>query len=296
VIGLDARQRVQVTVTADLPSPRDTQAVVDVIAVALRRVRTTEVMVVAYGPREQAPDVVRFADLMPWPVELALLVAGQRWWHLPADDDAEGHPIVIEDRVQVPLAVRIGVPATSRQALVSSLAPARDDVRDLVRRHLATIEANARHGKATQDSDHDRARAAYAALVRARRERESGPSDLPADQAAVLLLALDDLTVRDACAPWHDDAALALWLDLTRIAPDGWAAPAATLLAFAAYQRGNGTLARLAADRALDDIPDYPLAALVATALDLAIPPHGLSQSLAEALRDNPLQASPPTA
>ena len=71
-----------------------------------------------------------------------------------------------------------------------------------------------------------------------------------------------------------------LWLDLVRLAPPGWVAPAATLLALAAYQDGDSVLANLAIDRALDDDPGHQLAGMVRAVLGLGIPPQRLTADL----------------
>jgi hypothetical protein len=64
-----------------------------------------------------------------------------------------------------------------------------------------------------------------------------------------------------------------LWRDLVRRAPRDLLPGASSLLAFAAWQRGDGALAWCAIDRALEVDPDYSMAHLVADALTRAIPP-----------------------
>ena len=51
--------------------------------------------------------------------------------------------------------------------------------------------------------------------------------------------------------PEHHAAHARLWTDLTRRACPGYVAAPAALLAFTAWQAGNGALANLALDRAL---------------------------------------------
>jgi hypothetical protein len=110
---------------------------------------------------------------------------------------------------------------------------------------------------------------------------------------ALLLHAVRDVLVRDACCLWSDRAAVDLWLDLLASAPPGWAAPAATLLAVASYQRGDGVLALLALERALDDDPGYALAKLLDQVLALGIPPVTVVDLLRSAAEENPLTAAP---
>ena len=60
---------------------------------------------------------------------------------------------------------------------------------------------------------------------------------------------------------------------MRRRPPTRWPAPAA-LLAFAAWQAGDGALAWCAVDRCLEADPDYSLAGLVAELLTAAVPPR----------------------
>jgi hypothetical protein len=69
-------------------------------------------------------------------------------------------------------------------------------------------------------------------------------------------------------------AHLRLWTSLTRLARPGYVAPAASLLAFTAWQSGNGALANVALDRALADDPRYSMATLLREAIDGGAPPE----------------------
>ncbi len=96
--------------------------------------------------------------------------------------------------------------------------------------------------------------------------------------AAWLSLVLRDLRVRDDAwarmEPEDCEMYLRLWTDLTRRARPGYVAPVASLLAFAAWQCGNGALANIALDRALADDPAYSMARLLRGVLDAAVPPR----------------------
>ena len=108
-----------------------------------------------------------------------------------------------------------------------------------------------------------------------RRYREGEPVD-PED-AAWLTVALRQVRVRDDA--WarmdteHRDAHQRLWTDLTRLARPGYVAAPASLLAFVAWQSGDGALANVALDRALADNPHYSMALLLREALDAGAPP-----------------------
>ena len=73
--------------------------------------------------------------------------------------------------------------------------------------------------------------------------------------------------------PAHRDAHQRLWTDLTRHAQPGYLAAPACLLAFTAWQTGNGALANLALDRALTDQPSYSMALLLRDTINAGTPP-----------------------
>ncbi len=110
---------------------------------------------------------------------------------------------------------------------------------------------------------------------------------LPAADVARVGWALADTAVRDralALGLGPDAAAAeALWTELTRRLPVPLDAPAATLLAVTVWARGDGAMANVALDRALGSRPDYPLAGLLRTALDAALPPAELRRLVASA-------------
>jgi Domain of unknown function (DUF4192) len=73
--------------------------------------------------------------------------------------------------------------------------------------------------------------------------------------------------------PGYRDAHIRLWTDITRHAQLGHIAAPASLLAFTAWQNGDGALANLALDRALADDPGYSMARLLRDALTAGFPP-----------------------
>lgn len=93
--------------------------------------------------------------------------------------------------------------------------------------------------------------------------RGGGPRPHPCT-VAWLLIALQHQGVRD-CAwalmdPRYQRAHTRLWQDLTRLAPAGYAAAPAALLAISAWQGEDRELADAAMARALTDDPSYDLA------------------------------------
>src|SRR5260370_9284211 len=73
--------------------------------------------------------------------------------------------------------------------------------------------------------------------------------------------------------PHFHEAHQRLWIDLVRRLPADCVAPPAALLAFTAWQAGDGALASVAIERALEADPDYSMALLVADALHAGLPP-----------------------
>jgi hypothetical protein len=98
------------------------------------------------------------------------------------------------------------------------------------------------------------------------------------DDAAWLLVVLQDLRIRDDAwsrmDPRHKQQHLRLWTDLTRRARPGSVAAPASLLAFVAWQCGNGALANVALDRAEADSPGYTMARLLREVIDSGAPPR----------------------
>ena len=81
------------------------------------------------------------------------------------------------------------------------------------------------------------------------------------------------MTPGPAWTPTTATTHLRLWTDLTRHAQPGYIAAPASLLAFTAWQAGNGALANLALDRAEADDPGYSMALLLRDTLTAGAPP-----------------------
>jgi hypothetical protein len=108
--------------------------------------------------------------------------------------------------------------------------------------------------------------------------RHTGDGTSPDDvEVARLLRGLLDVRVRDAAwAPVTRRSArdhVRFWTDVVRRCPAPLLAAPGALLAFAAWQSGEGALAWCALDRSAEADADYGLAGLVAQALTHAVPP-----------------------
>jgi hypothetical protein len=80
-------------------------------------------------------------------------------------------------------------------------------------------------------------------------------------------------------------AAEALWTECTRRAPSPLDAFPAALVAVCAWLRGDGAMANIALDRALDSEPGNPLGGLLRDALAACLAPRQLRALLVEAGR-----------
>jgi hypothetical protein len=90
-------------------------------------------------------------------------------------------------------------------------------------------------------------------------------------------VTLADLRVRDDAwarmDPKHRAAHRRLWIDVVRRATEPYVPAPASLLAFTAWQSGEGALANIAIERALAADPGYSMAHLLGQAVDAGLPP-----------------------
>ncbi|MFD4675130.1 DUF4192 domain-containing protein [Lentzea sp. NPDC058450] len=109
-------------------------------------------------------------------------------------------------------------------------------------------------------------------------EHRKGP--LPDKEIVALTRALAMPAVRDASMGFATQArsrlAERLWLELTRTCPAPERAEPAALLAFYAYQRGDGGVASIALDAADEACPGHALSSLIRSAVSAAFPPAEL--------------------
>ncbi len=288
--------QVRLTLRYDLPDPPDPALAAELAAHAVAVLAAQHInraAAVGYGPgRLVTPvaDALRArAPSAGITVTELLRVENQRYWsYLCAEPgccppegtpfDVSGHPAA--RALAAGGAARV---LSSRAELAASVAPLDGDAGEAMRRatqraeeHVARLvsrvamsgrRASARRLIATAGLQ-----AVGTAIARYRRGESVGP-----EIAAWLTVVLRDLRVRDDAwsrmQPEHLEAHLRLWADLTRMARPGYASAPASLLAFVAWQSGNGALANVALDRALTDDPGYSMAVLLRQVLDSGAPP-----------------------
>src|SRR6266851_5780839 len=278
--------RIRLAFRYDLPDPPDEELAADIAAHAttvLARQHLTVAVAVAYGPGETvAPvvDVVGPALLEAGiNVQDLLRVEGERYWsYLCVDPDCcppEGQPF---DPAGHPASAALAAAGLTVRADRAELArivapeaeaagPMREAVERAMQRAGALVDLDA---AGTGDDPFlpiaDAGRRSVKQAITRYRRRGALPDD---DEIAWLGVTLADLRVRDDAwarmDPQFHDAHQRLPADLV--------APAAALLAFTAWQAGDGALASVAIERALEADPDYSMALLVADALHAGLPP-----------------------
>jgi hypothetical protein len=285
------RAEVRITLRLDIPDAPLAAAVAGNALSYLADNCITTAAVVGYGPDSLVTPVAeevlrRFPDAGIALTEV-LRAQDQRYWSYLCTDpeccppegtpfDPKAHPAAAKLAARPVLASRAALadtvaPVTGEEAKAMSRATRRAEARA---RRLIREAGNRTGRKARRRALHAPGLLAVAEAITLYREGRSFPSG---NAAAWLALVLEDLPVRDDAwarmDPDHNEAHLRLWTDVTRLARPGYAAAPAALLAFTAWQSGNGALANVALDRALADQPDYSMAMLLRQALDCGAPP-----------------------
>jgi hypothetical protein len=289
------RGRIHVTFRFDLPDPPDPDATAAIAAHAvtlLNRQELTTAIVIGYGP---GPLVTPLADAIRDAVtrtdlqlrDVLRVDEGRYWSYLcrePSCCPPEGVPF---DTTAHPAAATMAASGhevlSDRDALAARIAPVTGSAAEAMTRETRRAERIAAQLMASTTGTESPARqrpvtdeglTAVQAAISTYRE---GGSIEHYGQFAWLALVLTSLRIRDDAwarmDPDHRDAHLRLWTELTRHAQPGYIAAPASLLAFTAWQNGNGALANLALDRALADNPSYSMARLLRDVIDAGTPP-----------------------
>jgi hypothetical protein len=303
VLGLSG-SRVVFSARADLPPPdappTEALALADQLGEVLAGQRVDIALIIGYG---EAAAVTRTvlplrAALCGCGVDVGevLRTDGSRYWSYLCESvqccPVEGTPYDVTSTEVAAAATFAGqVALPDRAALQESLAPVGGAEREAIEvateraAHELAVEA----GQATNPTVGRRRSGVQALVTAVRRYFDGGRlSDAEVGRLTLLLAQID---VRDRCwarvttaggrLPAHVD----LWRDLTRRARADLVAAPATLLGYAAWRSGDGALARVAVERALDADPRYSLAHLLGEALDRALPPSLFDEAVAPTRR-----------
>lgn len=300
------RKRAGLTMRVDLPDPGDHDRFVAEMAARCAREKADAVIAVCYT---EAPDTghrLPRGDLVDTLLDElgrhgvgwieAVLVRGGRWWlYRCGDDDCPpgGTPLpaspsseIVALEARGALEGRAILP--SREALAASIQgpePTREI--ELAQVHLRTGQ----QFLAEVESDGaDAVLGRTLSLARGALDRYlAGEHELSDDDAARILVGLEDRLARDALLTWALDGRIqelvVLLSDLARRSPDENAAPICTVLAAVAYQYGDGALASVALERALASEPGYELARLLDASLQNQVEPAEI-RGMAQRTRD----------
>lgn len=298
MVGLH-QSRLVVTVRLDLVDVGIGDVLRDAIE-AMHRGGASELVAAVYD--RTGPD--RSSHSLPWEaaasqcaVEAArvgcgvidvLLVAGDWWWSYSCADTgccpAEGRRLPAEVSAFSAAATYAGMVALpDRDALTAVLAPLpeadRARLSALISEHENAGVQAVLDGRAGR---HDRSvkRALFAAARRS--DAPGGPSDrveIGDGDVARFGVALGAHPVRDALWLAADDGRLdgrVLWLELARRLPSPYDAAPLFLYGWRSWRAGNGALAGIAAQRAVQSDPSYSAADLLLAALARGLDPRRL--------------------
>jgi hypothetical protein len=297
IIGTEAPSaQVKLTLRYDLPDPPEPQAAAEIAwhaAGILSAQRIDAAVAVGYGPGHLVTPVAdafrdRAAQAGVWLTEL-LRAENERYWSYLCPDAScclpDGTPFDVKDHPAAVALTRAGTRVLScRAELAATVASVEGETAESM--HHATRRAEEHAAKLVARVARTGRRASARRLIAVSglnavaeaisRYRRGDQFDSDND-AAWLTVVLRDLRVRDDAwsrmDPCHREAHLRLWTDLTRRARPGYVPAPASLLAFVAWQSGNGALANVALDRALADNPRYSMALLLRQAIDSGAPP-----------------------
>lgn len=290
------RGQIRLTLRYDLPDPPDSELAAQLAwhatgVLGAQHIET--VSAVGYGSGHlvtPVADALRECALQTGlRVTELLRVEGHRYWSYVCADSAccspDGTPFEISDHpAAVAMAAAGAQVLSSREELAATVMPREGKAAELMRVATRRAEERAERlvARVARSGSRGSARRliavsgleAVAAAIAAYRHGERLPAG---DGAAWLTVVLRDLRVRDDAwsrmDPRFREEHLRLWTDLTRLAQPGYVSAPASLLAFVGWQSGNGALANVALDRAMEDDPDYSMARLLRQAVDSGAPP-----------------------
>ena len=294
VLGLGERSRVVVTFRYDLPAPPDDGLSDDIASHAgfvLQREGIAAALLVGYGPADLVePVALRTAvSLSRGNIHLQELLRadGGRYWSLLCDDAAccppEGRLYDPGSHPAAAVMADAGLAAQpDRDSLARTLqrpAGTADTISRATSQGLARLARLVELGEDEGDRDPQlrATRVGRREVQRAIRRYRRGRRIASVEHLAWLAVLLSDIRVRDdAWARMHPayyEQHRQLWTDVLRSAALDYVPAPASLLAFTAWQAGNGALAAMAVDRALGADPAYSMAHLLSGALEAALPP-----------------------
>jgi hypothetical protein len=294
VVGLNERRgRIMLGFRYDLPDPPDaarSREIAQHASSVLKARRIKTAIAAGYGPGTLVTPVAESlrAALLDAGIRLRDLLRVQdgRYWSYVCQDPGccppDGVPFDGPAHPAAAALVAAGLTARpDRAALAASLAPltgpaaesVSQAIERAVRRAAEFVTAPAEEADGLRRFVEAGREAVRAAIAIYRR----GGQITDHDQLAWLGVTLADLRVRDDAwarmEPKFRAAHQRLWTDVVRYAGERYVPAPASLLAFIAWQSGEGALANTAIERALAVDPDYSMAHLIGRAVDAGLPP-----------------------
>jgi hypothetical protein len=295
VIGLaerEGRMRVCVSARADLPTDGRILPVAGPCIEAMPRSGATQVAFLLFSESDRsqlrqqgldAAELAKAADLMVMDV---LIVDAKRWWSVLCEEPGccppEGHPRTADSRVAAEAVLAGIAPLADRAELEKVFEPVPSG------RRMAEALAHSRRRLeiAANPAGLEQRLRRDADLLRAEiRRREDDPTRrLTDNQVARLGSALRDIEARDGVWMDIDDRTItdtSVLVELMTRLPGELAAAPLFLYGWAQWRLGSGTVAMMAADRALEADEDYSAARLLGAAVQ-----RGMNPTTTPTLRD----------
>ena len=275
--------RLGLTLRLDLGDPDGDVRLAREIASRMTRAGADAVLLAVYCDRpydgvefarERLVDLVEMS--LPMPLLDAVLVVGDRCWSYLCVDARccpDAGRVVRTDSAGALAVAAAGalngdVVMPDRAALLATVAPVTGDAAASMTQALA----RARRGRAGDPTVLRRVDLLC-------RRYDDPPVTLTFDEAARVTVAMHRVPVRDVLLhrlAAGDGPVEQLVRDVARLAQPPHDAPIASVLAAAAYLRGDGVVAAAALERALASDPDYSLALLLSHCLQAQLEPAAL--------------------
>jgi len=291
------RDRVHVSFRYDLLDPPEdgyAREIAEHATAVLVNQQVSVAIVVGYGPGALVTPIaeefrVRLNEAGIDVHEMLRAHDGRYWsymCHDPGCCPAEGVPFdvsVSSVAAQMTLAGNVTLP--DRAALERSVAPLGGAARLSMaqattraeNRAADLVARSARSGRQRGGTLRPVIENGLRAVSDAVRTYRSGERISGDDEIAWLTVTLADLRVRDDAwarmDPEHRESHQHLWTDVVRRAEPRYVPAPACLLAFTAWQAGDGALANVALARALESDPGYTMALLLLEAVGGGLPP-----------------------
>jgi hypothetical protein len=213
----------------------------------------------------------------------ALAVTNGRWWSYLCHDDAccprEGTALESAGIAAVGAVAEGLVALPGRADLEAELQPDASGVAKVLTALQRLEETHDERPDVVVRAGH------WAAVRRFVRLARRGAGPPTPDEAARVLWALTDLSVRDATVGFlaaRPEAEVSkAWRGLVRVAPPPWRAPVATVYALWCFAAGSGARSNIAVDVALDADPCYSMAQLLSEAQSSGINPFDFISAVA---------------